>query len=545
MQFNELNPESYSLKDELISTGIDNSDASWLARVIEIYFNDDAETVEDNAETLDIAARILGNIYQQYNDRNGALVEILGVLLGRIYPDGSFPFYGVQQPDTQNQILDFWFKENRNIDYTHGIRLVDQQKRNDKVSDVQEFVRIIYERNNSLINLTGLLDSEYIENCYDKQSLSFSYADPTKLPFWIRVVGRKWLFDRLKPTFHEKPIEQLGQYAIGLYKILKHTEAVPEVHQEASHDLRKQTKDQIGKFQSELFTTLDSRITDEPKEMHEKAWFLYAIKKVQFDNSPLSVETKQRLIKSARNYLGKARKTLRSADASFDSEMLQWSSELIARIDSLWKAEELLLKCLRSLGTPSVASDLRYWSEFGLDEIPAPWFIIPDRFAAFFHTFTAGFDKDDKRLIQFRMDFSAFLISRLKSRKKKNKSESKNAHIDEDFIEQDPIWRFYIVRALRELKINPWGKGHNVLHWLSKSDPNNDVRNAAKTAYKEMRHKVSLPPGKSQRRAVLAAFLWLRRAHFESLGFETDERGAQRTLAKELRFSQRKTSKEV
>jgi len=108
------------------------------------------------------------------------------------------------------------------------------------------------------------------------------------------------------------------------------------------------------------------------------------------------------------------------------------------------------------------------------------------------------------------------------------------APCNDDFVETRPIWRYFYIRALQDLKVNPRGRAHHVLHWVSKNDPEKDVRDAAAKAYNDLRHGQRLGDGLSPRRPLLAAFWWLRQAHLFGLGVEPDTRGAQRTRAKEV-----------
>ena len=74
-----------------------------------------------------------------------------------------------------------------------------------------------------------------------------------------------------------------------------------------------------------------------------------------------------------------------------------------------------------------------------------------------------------------------------------------------------------------------------MLNFASMKDPEADVREAAREAYDETRREVLLPPGSSPRRAIFAAFWWLRQAHLHALESEVDSQGAQRTRQKETR----------
>ncbi len=90
-----------------------------------------------------------------------------------------------------------------------------------------------------------------------------------------------------------------------------------------------------------------------------------------------------------------------------------------------------------------------------------------------------------------------------------------------------------MIRALQDLRSNPGGTGHHVLHWSAGHDPDERIRKAAASCEQWLRHQRTLPERLSPRRLVLWAFWWLKQAHALELGVPVDPAGAQRTRRKE------------
>jgi len=141
----------------------------------------------------------------------------------------------------------------------------------------------------------------------------------------------------------------------------------------------------------------------------------------------------------------------------------------------------------------------------------------------------------DKKLTSLRAEFAKFCLFRLKTSDGVEKTEG---FVDTDFYETDPDWRYAYIRALRNLRINPEGKGHLILEFCRKNDPSEKVRDAANPAYKELRHNDGIPEDMSPQIALLGAFWWLKRQSFVSnRGIAVlDEKGAQKMYRKEVGY---------
>ncbi len=256
---------------------------------------------------------------------------------------------------------------------------------------------------------------------------------------------------------------------------------------------------------------------------------------LRFREGELTSEVVKPLVTTAKKELGQNRPSLKKdAENPFDPHSLNAPLAFLFRFGSPSQALETMLTLFSALEHPAVTPDLRYWKEEGLVDPPEPYRWIPDRIAAVIHALGDEQGKD-AALENMRKSLAQFFLKRLKSKDIVNDRDV----IDDDFIENRWEWRYFYVRALRELKINPLGKSHHVLRWVSENDPHEEVREEAKKAYKELRHQVSLPAETSPRKPLFAAFWWLRQAHLYSLEIKPDPQGAQRTRSKEVTYTNR------
>jgi hypothetical protein len=199
---------------------------------------------------------------------------------------------------------------------------------------------------------------------------------------------------------------------------------------------------------------------------------------------------------------------------------------------SLWDVLRRLLLAMRELAHRAVPLDLRSWDEGELEPIPRPWGWVPDHLARALEFFLGRELERDPMLEELRGKIAQFCLDRLKTGKK---VAVDMAVTEDDLVEPDPIWRLGYLHAVRELHVNPGGRGHNVLAWSQRRDPSELVRDEAKLAHEALRRGHKLPPGVSPRRAVYAAMWWLKQAHVVALGDQPEKTGALRTYRKEAR----------
>jgi hypothetical protein len=214
----------------------------------------------------------------------------------------------------------------------------------------------------------------------------------------------------------------------------------------------------------------------------------------------------------------------------------------------IWRGMKPLLLAIRALACPCVAKDLRYWQEpvrgqrsVPPDELvqpPEPWVTIPASMINLFHYLAGKEQATAPDLAALRGELAKFCLERLADRWSKAERDEAartgRVRTNQDMIEHSPEWRLCLIRAAASLHINPEGKGHRILHRAAEIDPNEDVREAARVAYQQLRRFKGLPENLSPRRAVMSALWWIRQASLLGLGIRPDPDGAQRTRIKEL-----------
>lgn len=204
---------------------------------------------------------------------------------------------------------------------------------------------------------------------------------------------------------------------------------------------------------------------------------------------------------------------------------------------SIWGVLRRLLLALRALPGIGMPSDLRTWNEAKMEPPPEPWGWVPAHIALLFELFlTRELASERERaperepdLKELRIELARFCLDRLGTREPGKP----------DLIERDPHWRVGYILAARELHAALGGRGHRVLVWTKNNDPEPRVREAAALAEDVVRREQALPSNKSPRRAIFAAFWWLRQAHVLALGGDVDAIGARETFQKEVRRQER------
>ncbi|MBX3388627.1 MAG: hypothetical protein KF691_04145 [Phycisphaeraceae bacterium] len=222
----------------------------------------------------------------------------------------------------------------------------------------------------------------------------------------------------------------------------------------------------------------------------------------------------------------------------WEKDHLQVCLSLLFEFGGIWRGLKPMLLAWRSLQTPGVARDLRYWREPDHEPPPSPW---SDLFAwpiNLFHAYVSREQAQDPALNRLRGELASFCLERLVDRWSPSERESatreNRARSNEDMLERSPAWRYCLIRAVASLGVNPEGKGHRVLHVAAEIDPEPEVREAANHCYQQMRRNAGLPEDVSPRRAIMSALWWIRQAHLLGLEFRPDPDGAQRTRIKEL-----------
>jgi hypothetical protein len=198
---------------------------------------------------------------------------------------------------------------------------------------------------------------------------------------------------------------------------------------------------------------------------------------------------------------------------------------------------KLLLLTFRVVPVPIVAPDLRYWNDPPRQAPPQRWAWIIGAIIGLVHGRARREERHDHRLTKLRANFTRFCLDRLGSSKRGSGPPEASGTPTEPLamVEPSATWRRCYIRAVRELRSNPDQRGHHMLHWASRNDPDDAVRREARIAYSELRRSTALADDVSPRRPVLAALWWLRQAHLLELGVEIDAQGARRTRQVEAR----------
>ena len=273
--------------------------------------------------------------------------------------------------------------------------------------------------------------------------------------------------------------------------------------------------------------------------------------------SGLSDELRNRLVESAAQHIGLLRKVLRETPKDFEKrkdstgapvcDFYDKAFEVLLIFSAPWKCLKSLLLAFTEMTEPAVAPDLRTWHESDREpQPPYPYSQIPSWIGIAMYPQNLQDElKRDPHLQGLREEFAKFCLERLKTKKNDtNRRDKVSDYADGDFVEPRRPWRQCYVQAVTALRVNPGGRAHRTLFWLSKNDPDENVRTLAQRAHRQIRHlnrrKPNLERGASPRRPLFEAFWWLRQAHLLALDIEIDQNGAMRTRRTELHRTREK-----
>ena len=405
--------------------------------------------------------------------------------------------------------------------------------------------------------LNQIVDLDRLDPIQRSGWSSNNFENREQLEYWL-----KWRFednekrcdiiqlDTLLQPFSDFPEDVLGDKILGLLNTVGYALNValgPGAALNEGWELVAQ----------ELLSFLNLLSEKEPDSSQErssllKAWWhlanvIYGWSRGGLEDE-LAPELRNRLVGSAAKHIGILRSVLRDTPEVFEdkdstgavSDFYKEAFHILLNFAPPWKCLKPLLLAFTGMTVQAVTSDLRAWHEYGDEEKPpypysevALWIAIA--------MYPQNLQKElegDPYLQGLREEFAKFCLDRLKTKKKKEGSSEDKRLTDADFIEPRPAWRHGYVQALAALGVNPGGRAHRTLFWLSDNDPDGIVRDSAKSAHKQIRHldrkKPNLDEGASPRRPLFEAFWWLRRAHLATLGIEIDQTGEMRTRRKEL-----------
>ena len=418
------------------------------------------------------------------------------------------------------------------------------------------------------VPLDPVVNLDLLDPVRRREWSSADFEDPDQLEFWL-----KWRFaanterrviiklNTLQDAFSDFPEDVLGDRILGLLHAIEYSMSIGFA---LGSERLNPAGDGWRAVAYELVPFLDLLNEKQPESILDrssllKAWWRLSVvihyRGMGALESGLSDRLKNRLVDSAARHVGRLRKVLRETPGDFEDS----DSTGAPVADFYDRAIEVLVvfaaprKCLRSLllaftemGVPAVASDLRPWPEADREPPPHPFSQIPMWIATAMYPQNLRDElKRDPHLQELREAFAKFCLDRLKTSKIRRPQDGNGSDCaDERFIEPRRTWRRCYVQAVAALRVNPGGRAHRTLFWLSRNDPDETVRALAKRAHGQIRHlsrnRPNLDLGASPRRPLFEAFWWLRQAHLLALGIEIDEAGAMRTRRTELHRTREK-----
>lgn len=345
--------------------------------------------------------------------------------------------------------------------------------------------------------------------------------DPGHPAFWIAVAPAAAIH-ALGPMFDAANDEELATLALGSKECVFVSFSMTGVSGSPPPAV------EVTRF---AMHEVDERIGPDPRRANpalRRAWLRLWFESFGRSEFEEREGFKDRLLAAADKELGSLRPVLEKADElAFAERGHAFDAAVACNFDhaqTLWDGFRPLLLAIRSLTVPCVASDLRSSRIEGREPPPEPWCRIPDGLAMSFQGYARHEQARDPELIALRESFARFCLHRLKTSKKTGLP-----------AEPASAWRLGFIRASVVLQINPGGKGHHILNYAKKNDPDPDVREEARKAYTVLRHMPTLPAEVSPRRVVFLAFWHLRWAHLAALGLPIDANAARDAHQEELR----------
>ncbi len=397
---------------------------------------------------------------------------------------------------------------------------------------------------------------------------STDFEDPDQLEFWL-----KWRFaadserreiinlNTLEAAFSDFAEDVLGDRILGLLNAI---ECAMSIGFASASERLNPSGDGWRVVSRELIPYLDLLSEKRPESGSERSSLLKAWWRLSAAiyyrgmgglEPDLSDELRNRLVDSAARHVGMLRKVLRETPEEFTgrdstgapvADFYERAFEALIVFAAPWKCLRSLLLAFAEMRVPAVASDLRPWPDADREPPPHPYSRIPTWIGiAMYPQHLRDELRRDPHLKGLREAFAKFCLERLKTRRTDAEPTRQTDHpADERFVEPRRAWRQCYVQALAALRVNPGGRAHRTLFWLSRNDPDETIRTLARRAHGRIRHLSPDRPnrnrGASPRRALFEAFWWLRQAHLLTLGIEIDQAGAMRTRRTELHRTREK-----
>ena len=562
--------EEEAIKQDLQEVGFSNKDQEWLVcffKRLDTFGDPDGTSVFREHFECDLkrTLEIIKEEVQIGKDRQTTLALLFSLMLefgprfNTLRPNNAF--------DTSNDSSSHleWVDE-----FQSHTKFCAKSLDWDKLTEIKEsasfyFYNLLPFLFPKGVPLNLIVDPDRLNPIQHRRWNGNDFEDPQQLEFWL-----KWRFednekrcdtirlDTLLQPFSDFSEDVLGDKILGLRNAIYHAMSV--IPKSSGLD---PLNDGWRVAAHELIPFLEFLTAKEPDSSRErssllKAWWHLANVIYGWSmgglESELSAELRNRLVGSAAKHIGILRSVLRDTSDVFEgedstgtiSDFYQEAFYILLNFAPPWKCLKPLLLAFTEMPVQAVTSDLRAWPEVGREEkLPYPYSRVALWVAMTMYPQNLQGELDGDPYLQgLREEFAKFCLERLKTKGKQKASSGDKQFSDKDFVEPRPLWRQGYVQALAALRVNPGGRAHRTLFWLSQNDPNETTRALAQRAHKQIRHldrkKPNLDVGASPRRPLFEAFWWLRQAHLLTLGVKVDEAGAMRTRRRELHRTREK-----
>ncbi len=504
-------------------------------------FQDDGE--DGPIFSCEFSARQYAEMFPKYREHGAAWLHILGSLSGLVGP--GLP-YGQKAPQPASeaavtQMIDTIVSHHPDLDFTAGLAKLPPEMAGapDRATGLAPLLNLLLGRGR--LEPLRLIDVPLVIEVGRSRAGQYpsDFENPKRLEWWLGHF--RWaVIPKFLNTFRKQPDDAIAPLAYAITNALLNYGNVAHALDRDDAEIAGWVNEwrvpaplaaELAPYFTELLSRLDRRQNDD-----QLLWMCWRYATWVHGAKPDGIDpiVRKRLKQMACDELGRLRALARQADSDEAKQRFVKRCGAFGHYDdlltyvctfgSIWDTLKPLLLALRAMNQPSVSADLRTWNEPGLDEVLV-WSEIPNWAAGVVHGHARREETRDPQLEELRREFAAFCLERLKS------GEGGTP------VEPSAAWRYGYIRAVRDLRVNPRGRGHHILHHARKTDPDSAVRAAADEAYTEMRHGEKLPEKRSPRRAILGALWWLKRAHFIALKGEgaLDQRGALRTRNRESR----------
>ncbi len=554
--------EEEAIKQNLQNAGFPNDDQEWLVQLFKRpdTFGDPSGTFvfrENFEDDLKSALRIVKGKVQIGKACQTALALLFSSMLGFEPINSLRPNDELDKSSDSSDIPDpEWIRE-----FQNHARFCAKSLNWGKLVEISKFDDLVPCLFPESVPLNQVVDLNLLNPIQRSRYSSNDFEDPKQLEFWLI-----WRFEddekrrdiirlnTLLQPFSDFPEDVLGKKILGLRNAIHYAMSVIPRSLVRLDPLN----DGWRVVAHELLLFLGLLNAKEPDSSQERssllrAWWRLAKVIYGWDmgglEAELSTDLRNRLVESAARHIGILRSVLRDTPKDFKDEdsagtvpgFYEDAFHILLTLASPWKCLKPLLLAFTQMTVQAVTSDLRAWPEYGEEEkLPYPYSSVALWIAITMYPQNLRKELDSDPYLQgLREELAKFCLGCLKTKKKKEASSAdKQSYTDEDFIEHRPLWRQGYVQALAALRVNPGGRAHRTLFWLSQNDPDETTRALAKRAHKQIRHldrkKHNIDVGSSPRRPLFEAFWWLRQAHLVTLEKEVDQAGAMRTRRKEL-----------